>query len=175
MPSRQDAILKSGEFPVTAMRETARNLERAGADFIIIGANTPHYFYDEYDEIKNAVRIPFLHIIAPIQSRLGLIVKQDNDKSSQHGRLRKPTKQSERLSKWHKRKRDKGRCHDLQRKQLQAGDNGPLTLQHDPHFVRYREAQGFVERTTGRTCMQDHRVNAISATPFNDDFHQAPG
>ena len=86
MPSRQDAILKSGEFPVTAMRETARNLERAGADFIIIGANTPHYFYDE---IKDAVRIPFLHIIAPIQSRLGLIVKQDNDKSSQHGRSRK--------------------------------------------------------------------------------------
>jgi aspartate racemase len=42
------------------MRETARNLERAGADFIIIGANTPHYFYDE---IKDAVRIPFLHII----------------------------------------------------------------------------------------------------------------
>ena len=63
----------------------------------------------------------------------------------------------------------------LQRKQLQAGDNGPLTLQHDPHFVRGREAQGFVERTTGRTSMQDHRVDAISATPFNDDFHQAPG
>jgi aspartate racemase len=60
MPSRQDAILKGGESPVPAMRETARNLERAGADFIIIGANTPHYFYDE---IRNAVRIPFLHII----------------------------------------------------------------------------------------------------------------
>ena len=60
MPSRQDAILKGGESPVPAMRETARNLERAGADFIIIGANTPHYFYDE---IKDAVRIPFLHII----------------------------------------------------------------------------------------------------------------
>lgn len=60
MPSRQDAILKGGESPVPAMRETARNLERAGADFIIIGANTAHYFYDD---IKDAVRIPFLHII----------------------------------------------------------------------------------------------------------------
>jgi aspartate racemase len=60
MPSRQDAIMKGGESPVPAMRETARNLERAGADFIIIGANTAHYFYDE---VKDAVRIPFLHII----------------------------------------------------------------------------------------------------------------
>jgi aspartate racemase len=60
MPSRQDAILKGGESPVPAMRETARNIERAGADFIIIGANTAHYFFDD---IKDAVRIPFLHII----------------------------------------------------------------------------------------------------------------
>lgn len=60
MPSRQDAILKGGESPVPAMRETASNLERAGADFIILGANTAHYFCDE---IKDAVRIPFLHII----------------------------------------------------------------------------------------------------------------
>lgn len=60
MPSRQDAILKGTESPVPALRETARNLERAGADFILIGANTPHYFYDD---IAQAVRIPVLHII----------------------------------------------------------------------------------------------------------------
>jgi aspartate racemase len=60
MPSRQDAILKGTESPVPALCATARNLERAGADFIIIGANTPHYFYDD---IVKAVRIPVLHII----------------------------------------------------------------------------------------------------------------
>ena len=60
MPSRQDAILKGTESPVPALCETARNLERAGADFIIIAANTPHYFYDD---IARAVHIPVLHII----------------------------------------------------------------------------------------------------------------
>ena len=60
MPSRQDAILNDGEDPGPAMAETARNLECAGADFIIIGANTAHYFYDY---VKNAVDIPVLHII----------------------------------------------------------------------------------------------------------------
>lgn len=60
MPSRQAAILSGGESPVPAMCETARNLERAGADFIIIGANTAHYFYDE---VQKAVGIPILHIV----------------------------------------------------------------------------------------------------------------
>jgi len=60
MPSRQDAILNGGENPGPAMAETAKNIEDAGADFIIIGANTAHYFYDY---VKNAVDIPVLHII----------------------------------------------------------------------------------------------------------------
>lgn len=60
MPSRQDAILNGGESPVPAMVETAKNLKNAGADFIIIGANTAHYFYDE---VSSQVDIPFLHII----------------------------------------------------------------------------------------------------------------
>ncbi|WP_455582151.1 cysteate racemase [Dysosmobacter sp.] len=60
MPSRQDAILRGGESPVPAMIATAQNLVRAGADVIIIGANTAHYFYDE---VAAAVEVPFLHII----------------------------------------------------------------------------------------------------------------
>ncbi len=60
MPSRQDAILKGGESPVPAMVDTARNLVRAGADFMIIGANTAHYFYDD---VQKAIDIPILHII----------------------------------------------------------------------------------------------------------------
>ena len=60
MPSRQAAILNGGESPVPAMIATAENLKRAGADFIIIGANTAHYFYDE---VAAAVDVPFLHKI----------------------------------------------------------------------------------------------------------------
>lgn len=60
MPSRQDAILHGGESPVPAMVETANNLVRAGADVIIIGANTAHYFYDD---VAAQVPVPFLHII----------------------------------------------------------------------------------------------------------------
>ena len=60
MPSRQDAILHGGESPVPAMVATAQNLVRAGADVIIIGANTAHYFYDA---VSAQVGVPFLHII----------------------------------------------------------------------------------------------------------------
>ena len=60
MPSRQDAILNGGESPVPAMIATAENLIKAGADVIIIGANTAHYFYDD---VAAAVSVPFLHII----------------------------------------------------------------------------------------------------------------
>lgn len=60
MPSRQDAILNGGESPVPAMVATAENLVKAGADVIIIGANTAHYFYDD---VAAAVGVPFLHII----------------------------------------------------------------------------------------------------------------
>lgn len=60
IPSRQDAILNGTESPVPAMVETAKNLKNAGADFIILGANTAHFFYDE---VASQVDIPFLHII----------------------------------------------------------------------------------------------------------------
>ena len=60
MPSRQDAILNGGESPVPAMVATAQNLVKAGADVIIIGANTAHFFFDE---VSSRIDVPFLHII----------------------------------------------------------------------------------------------------------------
>lgn len=60
MPSRQDAILKGTESPGPEMGRTAKNLENAGADIIIICANTAHYFYED---VKQAVDIDVLHII----------------------------------------------------------------------------------------------------------------
>jgi len=60
MPSRLDAILSGGPSPVPAMVETARNLERAGANFIVIAANTAHWFHES---VQAGVSIPVLHII----------------------------------------------------------------------------------------------------------------
>lgn len=60
IPNRQDAILKGTENPGPSIAITAKNIEAAGADFIILGANTAHHFYLY---AKQAVNIPVLHII----------------------------------------------------------------------------------------------------------------
>jgi len=80
MPSRLDAILHGGPSPAPAMVETARNLEKAGADFIVIAANTAHWFYPD---VQAGVNIPVLHMIKeavnwtidnlPGLSRVGLL------------------------------------------------------------------------------------------------------
>ena len=48
------------EDPRPALRETARNLERAGADLMVIPCNTVHYYLPE---IRRAVRIPVIDMI----------------------------------------------------------------------------------------------------------------
>ena len=60
IPSRSRAVLFSENSPVPMMMETAKNLERAGADFIIIPCNTSHYFYSD---VQKSVNIPILNII----------------------------------------------------------------------------------------------------------------
>jgi len=60
IPDRTAAILGKGEDPLPALRETARNLEKAGADFIIIPCNTAHYFLSL---IQESVKIPILNMI----------------------------------------------------------------------------------------------------------------
>ncbi len=60
IPSRLDFILHGGPSPVPAMQDMARGLERAGADLIVIGANTAHYFYAD---IQAAVQVPIIHMI----------------------------------------------------------------------------------------------------------------
>jgi len=60
IPDRTAAILRGGEDPTPALVETARNLERAGADFLIIPCNTAHYFHGR---IQDAVSIPVLHMM----------------------------------------------------------------------------------------------------------------
>jgi aspartate racemase len=60
IPDRTAAILGKGEDPLLALQETARNLEKAGADFIIIPCNTAHYFLPS---IQESVKIPILNMI----------------------------------------------------------------------------------------------------------------
>jgi len=60
IPDRTAAILGKGEDPLSALRETAQNLEKAGADFIIIPCNTAHYFLSS---IQESVNIPVLNMI----------------------------------------------------------------------------------------------------------------
>lgn len=60
VPDRSPAILGEGDDPTPALVATAQNLERAGADFLVIPCNTAHYFFDR---IQSAVSIPVLHIM----------------------------------------------------------------------------------------------------------------
>jgi aspartate racemase len=60
IPDRTAAILGKGEDPLPALQETAQNLEKAGADFIVIPCNTAHYFLSS---IQKSVNIPVLNMI----------------------------------------------------------------------------------------------------------------
>jgi len=75
IPDRTQAILHEGEDPLPFLQETARNLERAGADFIVIPCNTAHYYLED---IRAAVSIPVWDMIeatvaAIKQSKVGLL------------------------------------------------------------------------------------------------------
>jgi len=60
IPDRTAAILGKGEDPLPALQQSARNLEKAGADFIIIPCNTAHYFLPR---IQESVDIPIINMI----------------------------------------------------------------------------------------------------------------
>ena len=47
IPDRTQAILRGGESPVREMVRVCRELERMGADMIVIPCNTAHFFIDE--------------------------------------------------------------------------------------------------------------------------------
>ncbi len=60
IPDRTPAILGKGPNPLPMMLETGLNLQRAGADFIIMPCNTAHYFHDR---LQAGLEIPVLHMI----------------------------------------------------------------------------------------------------------------
>ena len=57
IPDRTEAILAGGESPVPEMIASAKRLEAAGADFIVIACHAAHYFVPE---IKDKINIPIL-------------------------------------------------------------------------------------------------------------------
>ena len=59
IPDRTAAILHGGEDPVPQLSASARLLEKAGADFLIIPCNTAHYFIPG---IKEATSLPILNM-----------------------------------------------------------------------------------------------------------------
>ncbi len=63
IPDRTEAILNKDRAIIPALTGTARNLEKAGADFIVIPCNTAHYFYED---MRKAVSIPVLHMIKEV-------------------------------------------------------------------------------------------------------------
>lgn len=60
IPDRQKAILGGGPSPLPFLVKTARNLEAAGADFIVMPCNTAHYWIEE---IRKSVTIPIVDMI----------------------------------------------------------------------------------------------------------------
>lgn len=60
IPDRTAAILNNGEDPVPEMSSALRNLEKCGADCIIMPCNTAHYFLPR---LQAMTKIPFLSIL----------------------------------------------------------------------------------------------------------------
>ena len=56
---RTAAILHGGADPRPEMKKSAKRLEEAGADVLIMACNTAHYFYDSVCE---GINIPVLHM-----------------------------------------------------------------------------------------------------------------
>ena len=59
IPDRTAAIVQGGPDPVPEMVRSARRLESAGADLLIMPCNTAHYFYDD---VAASVPVPVLHM-----------------------------------------------------------------------------------------------------------------
>ena len=63
IPDRIEAILKEDKSLLPMLVETAKTLERAGVDFIVIPCNTVHYFYED---LTREISIPILHVIREV-------------------------------------------------------------------------------------------------------------
>lgn len=67
IPDRTPAILGPGENPLPMMIETAKNLEGAGADFIVIPCVSAHYFIQE---MRGRIAIPVISVIDEVAGEI---------------------------------------------------------------------------------------------------------
>jgi aspartate racemase len=67
IPDRTAYILGTGEDPRPYLIETARNVEKAGASFIVLPCNTAHYFHRD---VQENVNVPVLHIMEEVAKYL---------------------------------------------------------------------------------------------------------
>jgi aspartate racemase len=67
IPDRTQAILGKGPSPVEEIRKSAKLLDNAGAEIIVMSCNTAHYYYDE---IVNDVNAEFLHTMKVVAKHI---------------------------------------------------------------------------------------------------------
>lgn len=60
IPDRTEAILNGGKSPLPQMLASADRLVCQGADFLAIGCNTAHYFYDD---LSSRISVPILNMV----------------------------------------------------------------------------------------------------------------
>lgn len=60
IPDRTKAIEKRGPSPLSHLTRSAKLLENAGADFIVIPCVTAHYYYES---LRKKIHIPILHLV----------------------------------------------------------------------------------------------------------------
>jgi aspartate racemase len=60
VPSRVNAIMHAGESPLAQLTKSARVLEKAGVDFIVMPCNTAHYWIEK---LQRSVNVPILNMI----------------------------------------------------------------------------------------------------------------
>lgn len=68
VPDRTAAILGLGPSPVPELVKSAKRLENAGADLLVMPCNTAHFFYEE---LRAATRLPLLHMLRLTAEEIG--------------------------------------------------------------------------------------------------------
>lgn len=90
IPDRTNYILGRGEDPTPYMIESAKKLEKAGADFIVIPCNTAHYFYSS---VSSAINIPIVNMVEEVanyllgEDRVGLMATRGTYKGEVYNKV----------------------------------------------------------------------------------------
>ncbi|CAN7734808.1 amino acid racemase [Paenibacillus sp. LjRoot153] len=59
IPDRTSAIMGKGNDPLPYMKQSAKTLEKAGADLIVIACNTAHYYLQD---IQDTIQVPIINM-----------------------------------------------------------------------------------------------------------------